>query len=234
MKWILPRRGRWFDAPCHLCRRDTAHPAGLCGDCLAEWRALLDWPRCLSCGLALPDGGGGETCGACAARPWSFDGVVAAVDLEPSVRELVHRLKYRQDFSVLPLLQATLAHAAAGAPAGTLPDALIPLPLHPAQRRRRGFNQAWLLAEGLSRAVGRPLLGRGVQRVRDTGSLTAQSARDRRRALKGAFAVEGEMPRRVAVVDDVLTTGASAGALARELRRGGAESVAVWSLARTP
>ena len=234
MKWILPRRGPWFDAPCHLCRRDTVDPTGLCTDCLAEWRALLGRPRCASCGLVLPDRGGGETCGSCAARPWPFDGVVSAVDLEPSVRELVHRLKYGQDFSVLPLLQETLIDALAGTPDAALPEALVPMPLHPVQRRRRGFNQAWLLAEGLGRAFERPLLKRGVQRMRHTGSLTTQSARERRRALKGAFAVDRALPRRVAIVDDVLTTGASAQALAAELRRGGVESVAVWSLARTP
>ena len=234
MKWISPRRGRWYDAPCHLCRRDTVDPTGLCTDCLAEWRALLGWPRCASCGLALPSRDGGTTCGACSARPWPFDGVVAAVDLEPSVRELVHRLKYGQDFSVLPLLQETLADALNGKPPQELPDALVPMPMHPRQRRRRGFNQAWLLADGLRRTVDRPLIGRGVRRVRDTGTLTDRSARERRRALKGAFNVEGVVPRRVAIVDDVLTTGASARALAAELRHGGAASVLVWSLARTP
>ena len=234
MEWISPRRGRWFDAPCHFCRRDTIEPTGLCTDCLTEWRALLGRPRCVSCGLCLSGDDAGTTCGRCAASPWPFDGVVAATDLESSVRELVHRLKYRQDLSVLPLLQATLIEALADIPAETLPEALVPMPLHPAQRRRRGFNQAWLLADGLRRALDRPILGRGVQRVRDTGSLTIQSSRDRRRALKGAFAVDRVVPRRVAIVDDVLTTGASARALATELRRGGAESVAVWSLARTP
>lgn len=233
MEWLLPRRGRWFEAPCHLCRRDTLDDTGLCADCLAEWRALLGRPRCPSCGLVLADGGTGS-CGRCAARPWPFEGVVAALDLEPTVRELIHRLKYHQDFSVLPLMQATLAEALDGRPERSLPEAIVPMPLHPAQRRRRGFNQAWLLADGLRRAFDRPLVRRGVRRVRDTGSLTAQSARERRRTLRGAFQVDRPMPRRVAVVDDVLTTGASARALAAELRRAGAESVVVWSLARTP
>lgn len=233
MEWLIPRQGRWFEAPCHLCRRDTLDGTGLCADCLTEWRALMGWPRCLSCGQRLAAGGTGP-CGSCAARPWPFEGVVAALDLEPAVREVIHRLKYHQDFSVLPLMQATLGEALDGQPERTLPDAIVPMPLHPAQRRRRGFNQAWLLADALRRALDRPLVGRGVRRVRDTGSLTAQSARERRRTLRGAFAIDGPVPRRVAVVDDVLTTGASARALAAALRRAGAESVAVWALARTP
>lgn len=233
MEWSNALISRWFDAPCHLCRRDTVDPLGLCADCRTEWRALEGRPRCSSCGLTLPEDVTGR-CGRCAARPWPFEAVVVGVDLEPSVRELVHRLKYRQDFSVLPLMQETLASALAATPAEGRPDALVPMPLHPAQRRRRGFNQASLLAGGLGRSLGLPLLERGVHRLRDTGSLTTQSARERRRVLKGAFDVEGPVPRQVAILDDVLTTGASARALAVELRRGGAEAISVWALARTP
>ncbi|HSH83650.1 MAG TPA: ComF family protein [Guyparkeria sp.] len=234
MEWLFARRQRWFEAPCHLCRRDTLDIAGLCPDCSAEWRALLGRPRCSSCGLIRAGSVELDTCGACAARPWPFDGVVAAVDLEPSVRELIHRFKYQRDFSVLPLLQRTLAEALIELPDEALPEALVPMPLHPSQCRRRGFNQAWLLADGVRRAIDRPLLKRGLRRVRDTGSLTAQSASERRRTLKGAFATDRPMPMRVAIVDDVLTTGASAAALAAELRRAGAESITVWVLARTP
>ena len=232
---VSSRRRRWFDAPCHLCRLDTVDPDGLCPDCRREWRAALGRPRCRGCGLVLPgDGVDGETCAACIAKPWVFAGVIAAVDLDPPVRALIHRLKYHQDFSVVPLLQATLVEAVlAGGTAGDI-DALVPMPLHPRQRRRRGFNQSWLLAEGVARATGLPLLRRGVRRVRDTGSLTALSARERRRTLKGAFAVDATVPRRVAIIDDVLTTGASAGALAAALRQAGAASVSVWALARTP
>ncbi|HER35768.1 MAG: ComF family protein [Halothiobacillaceae bacterium] len=234
MKGMSSRRGRWFDAPCHLCRRDTVEPDGLCPDCLREWHALAGLPRCHSCGLCLPDAAETGPCGACAARPWPFAQVVAAIDLDPVARELVHRLKYHRDLSVLPLLQATLTSAIAALPRESLPDALVPMPLHPAQRRRRGFNQAWLLADALARSLGTPLMARGVQRVRDTGSLAMRSARERRRALAGAFVVDAPVPRTVAIVDDVLTTGASVGALAAQLRQGGAESVAVWALARTP
>ncbi|MCL7751176.1 double zinc ribbon domain-containing protein [Guyparkeria hydrothermalis] len=235
MEWMPSRRQRWFDAPCHLCRLDTVDPDGLCPDCRREWRAALGRPRCRGCGLILAgDGADGKTCAACVGKPSAFEGVIAAVDLDPSVRALVHRLKYRQDFSVVPLLQATLVEAARADGAVGDIDVLVPMPLHPRQRRRRGFNQSWLLADGVARATGLPLLRRGVRRVRDTGSLTALSARERRRTLKGAFAVDGAVPRRVAIIDDVLTTGASARALAAALRQAGAASVSVWALARTP
>ncbi|WP_410474679.1 ComF family protein [Guyparkeria sp. TX1] len=238
MEWMPSRRWRWFDAPCHLCRLDTVDADGLCPDCRREWRAALGQARCRTCGLILAGdlaaGAGDETCAACVGRRSPFERVVAAVDLDPAVRALIHRLKYRQDFSVVPLLQATLIEAVAGQEEAARIDALVPMPLHPRQRRRRGFNQAWLLADGLARATGVPLLRRGVRRVRDTGSLTELAARARRGALRGAFVADGPIPERVAIVDDVLTTGASAEALAAALRLGGARAVSIWALARTP
>ncbi|WP_322521725.1 ComF family protein [Guyparkeria halophila] len=238
MEWKPSRRRRWFDAPCHLCGLDTVDADGLCPDCRREWRAGLGRPRCRACGLILAGdptaGAGDETCAACVGRQSPFERVIAAVDLDPAVRALIHRLKYRQDFSVVPLLQATLVEAVAQQVPAVGPDALVPMPLHPRQRRRRGFNQAWLLADGVARATGVPLLRHGVRRVRDTGSLTALSARARRGALRGAFVAEGAIPRHVAIIDDVLTTGASAQALAAALHRGGASAVSVWALARTP
>ncbi|MFW6374985.1 MAG: ComF family protein [Guyparkeria sp.] len=235
MEWMPSRRRRWFEAPCHLCRLDTLDPDGLCPDCRREWRAALGQPRCRACGLTLATGDGtAETCAACVGRASPFERVLAAVDLEPPVRALIHRLKYRQDFSVLPLLQATLADAVVADAAAVGVEALVAMPLHSRQRRRRGFNQSWLLAEGVARATGVPLLRHGVRRLRDTGSLTALSASARRATLRGAFVADGALPGRVAIVDDVFTTGASARALASALRRGGVESVAVWALARTP
>ncbi|MFO7583031.1 ComF family protein [Guyparkeria sp.] len=161
---------------------------------------------------------------------------MAAVDLEPPVRHLVHRLKYHQDFSVLTLLRDTLAHAVVAdvGGGGAPPEAIVPMPQHPAQHRRRGFNQARLLAAGPGRALGLPILPRAACRLRDTGSLTTLTAAERNRVLRNAFEADGPLPERVAIVDDVLTTGASAEALTRALRRAGVSHVSVWALARTP
>jgi len=236
MKRIFRRRRRWLPAPCHLCSRDTTVPHGLCPACEREWRALTGRPRCPGCGLLMPGADGEEAmpCGACRRRPRAFDAAIAAVDLEASARHLVHRLKYHHDFSVLSLLSDTLLQAVRDTQAPPWPQALVPMPVHPARRRRRGFNQAQLLARELGRALGIPVCDRAVRRVRDTGSLTALDAAARRRALRGAFEADGPLPARVAIVDDVLTTGASAEALTVALRRAGAEQVSVWTVARTP
>ncbi|MGM0516455.1 MAG: ComF family protein [Pseudomonadota bacterium] len=224
-------------APCHLCNRDTLDGAGLCPACRREWRALAGRSRCPGCGLAMPRESHAEgpmRCGACRRRPRAFDGVVAAVDLDPSVRHVIHRLKYHHDFSVLPLLEETLIETVLAQAGDFRPEALVPMPVHPAQRRRRGFNQAQLLAGALGRALGVPVAEGEARRVRDAGSLAALDAAARRRALRGAFEVSGSLPGRVAIVDDVLTTGASAEALTLALRRAGVREVAVWVVARTP
>jgi ComF family protein len=237
MKRIFPRRRRWLPAPCHLCNRDTLEGSGLCPACRREWRALAGRSRCPGCGLAMPgesQAQGPSLCGACRRRPRVFDGVVAAVDLDASVRHVIHRLKYHHDFSVLPLLEETLVESVLAQAGAFRPEALLPMPVHPAQRRRRGFNQARLLAEALGRALDVPVIEGVARRVRDTGSLAALDAAARRRALRGAFAVNGVLPARVAIVDDVLTTGASAEALTRALRRAGVREVVVWVVARTP
>lgn len=158
MKRMPSRRRRWFAAPCHLCNQDTLESTGLCLPCGDEWQALLGWPRCPGCATthARAGLGGGEPCGQCVLRPRSFDRAVAAVDLDPSVRHLLHRLKCHQDFSTLPLLVATLL---AGVGNESPPDAVVPMPLHPSRRRQRGFNQAVLLARGVARPLGLPVAG---------------------------------------------------------------------------
>ncbi len=233
MERIPLGRRRWFAAPCHLCNQDTLGSTGLCPSCENEWQALLGWPRCPGCATAHAGAGlgGGERCGQCAVRARPFDRAVAAVDLDPSARHLLHRLKYHQDFSTLPLLVATLLAPVNGEAA---PDAVVPMPLHPSRRRQRGFNQAELLARGVARSLRLPVHDRGVRRVRDTGSLTDLAAASRRRVLKGAFVADGALPAHVAIVDDVMTTGSSAAALTRVLKEAGVERVDVWTLARTP
>jgi ComF family protein len=115
-------------------------------------------------------------------------------------------------------------------------DVIVPVPLHPARLRRRGYNQAALLARELGRRVGLPVEERALQRVRATRSQMRLSAADRRRNVQGAFrCADGRVRgRRVLLLDDVCTTGATLEACADALRAGGAESVWALTLARAP
>lgn len=114
------------------------------------------------------------------------------------------------------------------------PDVLIPMPIHPERRQVRGFNQAHLIADRIGRRFDLPVHGKAVVRSGSSESQSGFSAIDRRKSLKNAFEVRGHLPQHVAIVDDVMTTGSSADALACALKRAGVQRVSVWVLARTP
>jgi Predicted amidophosphoribosyltransferases len=114
------------------------------------------------------------------------------------------------------------------------PGALIPMPIHPERRRIRGFNQAHLIADRIGRRFDLPVHGEAVVRSGSSESQSELTAVDRRKSLKNAFEVKQTLPRHVVIVDDVMTTGSSADALAHALKRSGVLRVSVWVLARTP
>jgi ComF family protein len=155
------------------------------------------------------------------------------------VASVVHRFKYPApgilglDPAPQALLRRLVAEAAARAPETA--DLVVPVPLHARRLRERGFNPAALLARPLARARGVPFDALALARVRDTPSQTGLDRRARRRNVAGAFRLRTHaLPRRVWLVDDVVTTGATLEAAARELRRGGATSVTALCAARTP
>lgn len=154
---------------------------------------------------------------------------------EGPVREAVHRLKYRG--------QRALAEPLGGLMAdwwerrGAEVDLIVPVPLHPKRLRERGYNQAALLAKVMARHVGRPLADDGVLvRVRHTRSQMELGEAQRRRNVIGAFRADevGVRGRRVLLVDDVCTTGATLEACTDALRAAGAVEVRAFTLARTP
>ncbi len=123
---------------------------------------------------------------------------------------------------------------AAAGPYGGLVDAVVPVPLHRRRLAERGFNQAVLLARPLARALGVPLLVGRLVRVRPTRPQVGLEADARRDNVRGAFAMRGEVPRRVLLVDDVRTTGATLGEAARVLAGSGGTEVRTLTLARAP
>jgi ComF family protein len=131
------------------------------------------------------------------------------------------------------LLSQLLAETAATRPR---PDALVPLPLHRARLRRRGYDQALELARPLARTLDLPLCSDLLQRVRATAPQSELSAGARRRNVQGAFAVrtDGPVPGHVVLVDDVMTTGATLRAAATALKHAGVQRVEAWVCARVP
>jgi ComF family protein len=117
-------------------------------------------------------------------------------------------------------------------PAGDLPDAIVPVPLSRARFAERGFNQAGEIARHAARHLGLPLRARLLRRTRDAPAQSGLGAVERRSNLQGAFAVSGSPPPRIALVDDVLTTGSTAAEAARVLKAAGAARVEIWVAAR--
>ncbi len=203
-------------------------------------RAALLPDACLLCDLRAA-GPVPNLCAGCArALPrldrHSRNRLVAFAYLAP-VSTLIHWMKFEANLPAALTLGTLLAQAVAEAitRAGTLvPDAIVPVPLHRARLRSRGFNQALELARPVSRYLGLPVLPRACTRSRATRPQSSlDSAADRRRNVAGAFQVRQSMTGYgcIAIVDDVLTTGATARELARTLRAAGVRQVVIWACA---
>ena len=227
---VLSRLGRCLLTPtCLLCGEPGAQGRDLCRRCTEA----LPWNRsaCARCGLPLPVST--PACGACLARPPAFAATTAAFVYAFPLDRLLPRLKFHQDLASGAVLSQVSAPAFADA---ERPDALVPVPLHRARLRQRGYDQALELCKPLARGLRLPLLGGWLQRERATTAQSELDARQRKRNLRGAFACRGmaDPPRHVALFDDVMTTGATVSAAVEALRAAGVARVDVWVLARAP
>ncbi|WP_349572929.1 ComF family protein [Azotobacter salinestris] len=220
---------------CLLCDEPAETGLPLCTSCEAE----LPWlgAHCTVCALPLPVAG--LVCGACQKTPPAFTRVEAPWRYAFPVDTLIARFKHQARWPLGRLLGELLARHLQHAFAEGLPrpDCLLPVPLAKGRLRRRGFNQAQMLARWLSQSLQLPVEENLLQRPQDTPAQQELDAAARRRNLRGAFALADHAAvagRHLALVDDVLTTGATATALARLLRAAGAARVDVYCLARTP
>lgn len=173
-------------------------------------------------------------CGGCRAHPPAFDAAIAGTAYDFPMANLVRRLKYGSALELVPAIAAPLIAAIAAVRAERRVDALVALPLAPARQRERGYNQAREIAREIGRATGLPLT-HGLDRALAGPPQAALPWRERARNVRGAFVArrrfDGE---RLALVDDVLTTGSTAAAAAAALARAGAARIEVWVAARTP
>lgn len=242
LSWLRPRwpHGRYAAASqCEVCRRMGG--ARLCADCLVR-HAPRRW-RCAGCALPLP--AAQALCGACLHRPPPWARAVSAVDYAFPWDRLIADLKFRGRVDLAAPLAARLAQAVrASAPAASAPaagddvDLLVPVPLARARLAERGFNQAWEIARRVAGDLGLPADPALLLRPLDTAHQAVLPRDEREGNLRGAFVVnpkrrEDVVGRSVAVVDDVLTTGATAREAVRALHRAGAAAVQVWTVART-
>jgi ComF family protein len=217
-----------WPARCLVCGEAGEDARDLCRTCAA----CLPWHRgaCLRCAMPLATPG---TCGACLRRPPPLATVHAACVYAFPLDRLLPRFKFHQDLAAGRLLAQLMAEACGALPR---PDALVPIPLHRARLRSRGYNQALELARPLACALSLPVCDAFLVRIRATGPQSELDAAARHRNLRGAFAVRGNtaVPAHVVLVDDVMTTGATLHAAARTLLRAGVQRVDAWVCARVP
>ncbi len=217
---------------CLLCRQSLTRPGTFCSTCLHEMRPVTS-PRCPRCDLPFAAlDGSDHLCQPCTLLPPPFLWARSAGLYQDSLRRAVQRLKFQGDFNLDRPLAGLMRSVLQQSLEAYEADLLVPVPLFRRRLRRRGFNQALLLARAL-RLEGLPVAARLLRRVRDTAPQSGLKAIQRRQNLRGAFEMESSLRgERVLLLDDVMTTGATARECSRVLLAGGAGAVAVAVLAR--
>jgi ComF family protein len=217
---------RLFAARCALCAGAAAGP--WCDACRDELPGV-HLPRCPHCAERTP---AAQVCGRCLRHPPAFSRALAVATYAFPLDAVIQRLKYGKDLSLArPLAQLLVERARSEA----RPDLVVGMPLSARRMRERGFNQANEIARWVAAALEVRFEPDAVARVRDAAPQASLPLDQRAGNVRNAFAARGSLAgRSVAVVDDVLTTGASLNELARTLRRAGAAEVVAWVLARTP
>lgn len=229
--------GRFFSGwpnHCAVCRDATRGPGQrVCAPCIACFAPAE--ARCRRCALPLASPTG--VCGRCLREPPPWTHAVAACDYDHPWDGLIGDLKFRDALDLCDPLARLLA-ARLGDDAGGV-DALVPMPLSSARLAERGYNQTALLARSLGSLLGLPVRDGWLLRIAETAQQTALPRERRLANVRGAFAVEPlalarVRGRRIALLDDVMTTGATLSEAARALSDAGAAQVQVWVIARTP
>jgi ComF family protein len=239
---IIPSLTRWL-APevCVLCGSVCSRPANepildICEPCQAELPAVFR--ACRLCGEHLPDSapssmpGSASLCGQCMRRAPRFHATHCAYWYAYPIDHLVRALKYGNQLAYARVLGTLLALSLNKSGRHDWPDCIVPVPLAATRFCERGFNQAVEIAKFVSRHLAIPLATGALVRRRATREQAGLDKKARRRNLRGAFSLDAKLPKHVAVLDDVVTTGSTINEIARVLRRAGVQRIEVWAVAR--
>lgn len=220
---------RHFTPSCLLCGAKS-NGAMLCAACDADMPRIAD-ARCAVCALPLAGSGASQICGTCLAEPPAYDYVCAAYAYAFPADALVRALKYRGQLAIAPLLGEALARALA---VNARPDRLLAMPLSAGRLRERGFNQAQEIARHVSQSSGIPLQSDACRRVTETPPQAALPYKERAKNVRNAFVCDADFTgKHVAIVDDVMTTGATLNELTKKIKRAGAVRVTGLVATRT-
>jgi len=242
VKQLQHQFNRAWPGVCCVCAQITPGSSDLCEACRSHFpylevaaapysAAAQFMTLCLACGLPLT--GEARYCAKCAKKPSPYAHIVVPFRFAHPIDRLITGLKYGEKLHYGRVLGLLLAKEAKRVSAST-PDGLLPMPMHRKRFCKRGFNQAQELAHWCGASLNIPVQAHWAQRHIDTPSLAGLNRGERELEIRGSFtASDAVAGQHIAIVDDVLTTGASSAELARELYDTGARDVSLWVVART-
>jgi ComF family protein len=229
-----------FPDDCRVCARPLEEPSRvpLCAACLGSFRLIAE-PLCATCGrpwvAGAHFGAAGPLCALCRRGVYSFDLARSYAAYDDALLRTITLLKHDAIRPLAAWFGNRLAEVARSNPGTVAADLVVPVPLHPDRLRERGFNQAELLARAVAKRLGLPLDRRAIERRKPRPPKLRLSRHERWQAARGAYAAPAGRRfdnRRVLLIDDVFTTGATLDACARALRAAGAAHVAALTVAR--
>ena len=231
--WLNSIHFRVLPLDCLYCGGHASGQIALCPAC--QQNLQYNHFACKTCAEPLPSMAGNHSaqqCGKCLKKRPHFDYVISPYLYEPPISTLISRFKYHADLGAGNIL-ATLLAGYLQKYVVELPDCIIPVPLHPSRLRQRGFNQSLELSRPLAKQLSIPLLNDICTRQRKTDSQKGLNEKQRQKNIRGAFSMGKPLPyQRIAIVDDVMTTGNTVNELAKTLRLAGAKNIQIWSVCR--
>lgn len=234
--WLINSLSSLLSPRCFLCGESLASQTpGLCPACRNDLPQLDQ--ACEQCGNELTSMPGSllHRCGSCLTSPPVYDRVITAHIYAAPVKQLVTQFKYQRQLAIGKVLADNLL--ARVQDTSTTPhhrvEAILPVPLHTARLKQRGFNQALELARPLARELDLPLLISSVRRHRNTPEQSSLTGKERRSNLRNAFSIKKPIPyKSIAIIDDVMTTGSTVEELGKLLKKNGVEYLEIWCAAR--
>lgn len=219
---------------CIFCHIDTREAYPICRPCQQELPILPH--HCLKCAQNLSPGNEIElVCGSCLQSPPPFHRIYTLFPYKPPITQLIINLKFRHQLGNARALGLLMAEKALyhWYSHSSLPDLLIPTPLHPLRLKERGFNQSLEIAKAVAHALHLPIDRFGIKRIRLTASQSSLPAKQRLNNVKGAFSTTiNYKGLHVAIIDDVVTTGHTISEISQVLKQAGAARIDVWCCAR--
>lgn len=224
INWIFPNK-------CADCDNQIDRDLVFCSKCKAKLPFLIN--SCDQCGQPFANSEH-AICGRCIGSPPAFDSCFCPFEFSSPISDQIRKLKYNEQPQIATRL-GSLFSSMASSNNIDLPDALVYVPMHINKLQTRGYNQAFELAKAISEHLKIPLIRRAIRKTRPTSDQAGLTRLHRKSNLVNTFRINKPIPfKHVAIIDDVITTGATVEEISKILKKNGVDYVQVWGIARTP